>query len=64
LGRIKTKKIKRITREVMKVHGDLVQENFNDNKELMKEKITVSSKKIRNIISGYATRLKKSIEKL
>jgi ribosomal protein S17E len=60
VGRIKTKKIKRNTREVFKDMGDLIVTDFKKNKEIINQKYHISSKKLRNIISGYCTRLKKN----
>jgi small subunit ribosomal protein S17e len=62
MGRIKTSKIKRVTKEVMKEYE--FTEDFTQNKEKLNGVITVSSKKLRNIIAGYITRLTKSQEKL
>lgn len=64
LGRIKTKKIKRITRDIISKYGNLMCETFDENKTVINGKITVRSKKLRNVISGYATRLTKNQEKL
>lgn len=62
MGRIKTSKIKRVTREVMKEHE--FTEDFAENKAKLNDIIIVSSKKLRNIIAGYITRLTKNQEKL
>jgi small subunit ribosomal protein S17e len=60
MGRIKTMLIKRTTEELMVKHGDEFTTNFDDNKRILGEKAKVNSKKMRNIIAGYATRLKKN----
>jgi ribosomal protein S17E len=62
LGRIKTKKIKRNTREIFKDMGDIIVTDFEKNKELIRQRYNISSKKLKNIISGYCTRLKKNEE--
>ncbi len=57
MGRIKTKRIKRYTRAVMKdaqFSGD-----FTENKATFTKVAVAHSKKIRNIIAGYAARLAK-----
>lgn len=59
MGRIKTKKIKRKTKEVFAQHQDKVSTKFEDNKTLLNEKYTIPSKKLRNVIAGYCARLKK-----
>ncbi|HYD03321.1 MAG TPA: 30S ribosomal protein S17e [Alphaproteobacteria bacterium] len=60
MGRIKTMLIKRTTEELMEKHGEEFTTDFNDNKRILDGKAKISSKKMRNIIAGYATRLKKT----
>jgi small subunit ribosomal protein S17e len=60
VGRIKTRPLKRVTREIMEAHGERFTNDFDNNKKLVSEVADVSSKKLRNIIAGYATRLKKA----
>ena len=60
MGRIKTQLVKRITNELMLKHGDSLKTDFNENKKIVEEHLSQSSRKIRNTIAGYATRLKKS----
>jgi len=60
MGRIKTTLIKRTTEELMEKHGDEFTTNFSDNKRILDSKVKITSKKLRNVIAGYATRLKKS----
>jgi ribosomal protein S17E len=57
MGRIKTKKIKRATVRVMK-EADFSQ-SFDENKKILASVAKTYSKKIRNIIAGYATKLTK-----
>lgn len=59
MGRIKTTFIKRKTKELYQLHGNKFVNDFNQNKEITNKYIKVSSKKIRNVIAGYITRLKK-----
>ena len=59
MGRIKTKMIKRLTKKLMKSHSDSFSEDFGKNKALTAKWTTKSSPKIRNIIAGSVTRLKK-----
>ena len=63
MGRIKTQQIKRVTLQLMKEYGDQFKEDFNQNKELVSKFTDVKSKKQRNVIAGYATRLAKTREK-
>jgi ribosomal protein S17E len=55
MGRIKTKKIKRMTLKLMK-EAEFTSD-FTQNKDIFKSIAVTPSKKIRNIISGYAARL-------
>jgi len=59
MGRIKTKLIKRKTKELLKAQGDKFTTDFTQNKELMAQHTKIVSKKLRNIVAGYMTRLKK-----
>jgi len=58
MGRIKTKLIKRKTKELLKVHGESFTKDFSENKLLTNKHAKVQSKKLRNVIAGYMTRLK------
>ncbi|MFT4326769.1 MAG: 30S ribosomal protein S17e [Candidatus Woesearchaeota archaeon] len=62
MGRIKTKLVKRITREIMEVASDRITEDFTQNKAIVAELTNAQSKKFTNIVAGYATRLKKAQE--
>lgn len=62
MGRIKTKMIKRLTFQLMKAHGSEFKEDFNENKKLVEQFLKGPSKKIRNCIAGYVTRLLKTKE--
>jgi len=59
MGRIKTKLIKRLTLEFFERHKDKLTEDFKANKKIVEEFMAGTSKKMRNVIAGYATRLKK-----
>jgi len=59
MGRIKTMLIKRTTEEAMGKYTEEFKNNFEQNKKVLGEKMKISSKKMRNVIAGYATRLKK-----
>jgi small subunit ribosomal protein S17e len=59
MGRIKTMLIKRTTTDLMEKHGEEFTTNFDDNKRILETKVKLNSKKMRNVIAGYATRLKK-----
>jgi small subunit ribosomal protein S17e len=59
MGRIKTVPIKRATHEVMEKNSEMFTTDFTKNKEVVNKLLDVKSKKIRNMIAGYVTRLKK-----
>ena len=59
MGRIKTTFIKRKTRELLKQHGEQFTSDFTQNKQKTNAHIKVHSKKLRNVIAGYMTRLKR-----
>ncbi len=60
MGRIKTKLTKRITFEIYRRHKDKLKEDFEENKGLIAEFVTIPSKKLRNTIAGYLTRIVKA----
>ena len=64
MGRIKTKMIKRLTHQVVSLHKEEFKQEFGDNKKLVNKFMTTPSKKIRNAIAGYVTRLMKVKEDL
>lgn len=60
MGRIKTKQVKAITHDLQERYGSEFKDNFEENKVLVSSKLSGPSKKLRNIIAGYVTRLQKS----
>jgi len=59
MGRIKTQLVKRTTNELMRDYGSEFTDDFKKNKEILAKHMSFSSKKIRNTIAGYLTRLVK-----
>lgn len=59
MGRIKTQLIKKVAFSVVQLYGDKLTKNYDENKAFIYPKLTGSSKKLKNAISGYATRLVK-----
>lgn len=59
MGRIKTSFIKHIARDLFEKHADKFSTDFEKNKQVMKELVDIKSKRIRNIVAGYLTALKK-----
>ncbi len=62
MGRIKTQLIKRISNELIKEHRVEFKDSFEDNKAIVGKLTDVESKKLRNGIAGYITRLLKEAE--
>ena len=60
MGRIKTKQIKSTTFALLESHEDRFAQDFTSNKTAMNELTVYHSKKMRNAIAGYLTRLKKA----
>jgi small subunit ribosomal protein S17e len=59
MGRIKTTFVKRRTKELLKLHGEKFTTDFEENKKITSQHAKVASKKLRNILAGYMTRLKR-----
>jgi len=62
MGRIKTKLVKRVTNKIIEKYSDKLKKDFESNKEILRKLMDTPSKKIRNIIAGYVTRIMKSKE--
>ena len=62
MGRIKTQQIKRVSFELIKRHRDSFKKEFIDNKKVVSDFAEIRSKKLRNQIAGYVTRLAKREE--
>ncbi|NQV08481.1 30S ribosomal protein S17e [Candidatus Woesearchaeota archaeon] len=62
MGRIKTTLVKRVTLKVIDKYSDQLKKDFDENKKILVTLVDFPSKKIRNIVAGYATRLMKTKE--
>lgn len=62
MGRIKTTQIKRVAKKLVRDNSDKFKKDFSENKKIVSELIDVYSKKLRNVITGYVTRLVKTKE--
>lgn len=60
MGRIKTKIIKRLTVELLEKHSDEFSDDYAKNKEVLENFVELHSTKMKNVIAGYVTKLKKS----
>ena len=63
MGRIKTSMVKNLTKKLYNNNKTLFKEDFSQNKLILNDLIKTESKKLRNVIAGYLTRLVKQ-EKL
>jgi len=59
MGRIKTSFVKHVSRDLMEKHAELFTQHFEQNKKILAELIDFESKRMRNIVAGYITTLKK-----
>ncbi|MEK6961312.1 MAG: 30S ribosomal protein S17e [Nanoarchaeota archaeon] len=57
MGRIKTQQVKRIGHEMFQKEPAGFKTTFNENKEIIGKQATFASKKLRNLVAGYLTRL-------
>ena len=62
MGRIKTKLIKRVTLDLVREHRSEFKDSFELNKGIITKFVDIPSKKLRNTIAGYVTRLVKTKE--
>jgi len=60
MGRIKTTLIKRNVQELIQKYPDKFTNDFNENKKIVTETTELHSKKLRNVMAGYITRLVKN----
>ena len=57
MGNIRTSFVKRISKDLIETHPGKFTTDFEENKVLVAEYSTVSTKHLRNKIAGYITRL-------
>ena len=62
MGRIKTKLIKRVSFDILEKHRGKFKADFEHNKGKIAEVADIQSRKIRNSVAGYITRLVKREE--
>ena len=55
MGNIRTSFVKRISKELIETHQGKFTTDFEENKKLVAEYSTVSTKHLRNKIAGYIT---------
>ena len=59
MGNIKTNFVKRIGKRLYDSDKEKFTDEYTKNKELVKSMVDIKSKKLRNTIAGYITKLKK-----
>ncbi|MBW3019061.1 30S ribosomal protein S17e [Candidatus Woesearchaeota archaeon] len=62
MGRVKTLLTKRLSFETYDRYKNRLSEDFEENKKLVDEVMPGGSKKVRNTVAGYVTRLMKRKE--
>jgi small subunit ribosomal protein S17e len=58
LGKVRTETVKRLSRELLRRYPDRFTGDFEADKISVNELVTTPSKRLRNRIAGYVTRLK------
>jgi len=61
MGRVKTKNIKRVGKQLMEDYPDEFTEEFAENKVKVNELTSVQTKPLRNKIAGYIVSAKKKV---
>jgi small subunit ribosomal protein S17e len=59
MGRIKTSYVKNIAKELLEKYPDKFSTNFEENKKVLNELMEFESKRMRNVVAGFITALKK-----
>jgi len=62
VGRIRTSFIKKVARELYEKHKEKFSDDFEKNKKIVEELAEIKSKKVRNVVAGYITKLMKRRE--
>ncbi len=57
MGKVYTSLVKRTARKLLEMYPDLFTTDFEHNKRVVAQLVEVESKKLRNQIAGYLTRL-------
>jgi len=57
LGAVRSEKVKKVARELLRRYPDKFTTDFEENKKFIESLMNVPSKRLRNTIVGYVTRL-------
>jgi small subunit ribosomal protein S17e len=63
MGRVRPTYIKRLAKDLVAADPDKFSEDFDENKEELKETQEFNSKKLRNRVAGYIVRVKQNTAK-
>jgi len=64
MGRIKTQLIKRTTNKLIDTNREKFTKDFEHNKQQVQELLNMPSKKLRNAIAGYISRIIKNTKEI
>ena len=56
MGNTRPSNIKRVVRELVDKYGDMFNDDFEHNKEMVSKLTNVQTKRLRNMVAGYLTR--------
>jgi len=59
MGNIKTSFVKRVGKNIFEKNKGKFTDDYSKNKEIIKQLIDIKSKKLRNVITGYVTNLRR-----
>ncbi len=59
MGKVRTSLVKRTARKLLQLYPDEFTDDFEHNKQVVNKYVVIQSKKLRNQIAGYVTRLVK-----
>jgi len=63
LGKVRTRVIKKVAKELLSKYPSEFTSNFEENKKALLKLLEVEGKRVRNRIAGYVTSLKKMEER-
>ena len=63
MGKVRSSYIKNTARRLLELYPDKFTKDFNENKKLVSELTNITSKRVRNRVAGYITRLVKIRER-
>ena len=61
MGRVRPTYIKRLAKDLVEANPDKFSEDFDENKEALKDTEEFNSKKLRNRVAGYIVRVKQNM---